>query len=39
MNIEGDGQYKMPQFGQSLVHTEAMELMEEWINSLNQSCD
>jgi len=29
----------MPQFGQSLVHTEALALMEDWINSINQSCD
>lgn len=39
MAVTGDEPYKMPQFGQSLVHTEAIELMENWINSINQSCD
>ncbi len=39
MAIEGDGQYKMPQFGQNLVHTEGLELMEDWINSLTEDCD
>lgn len=38
MSVE-EGQYKMPQFGQSLVHTEGLALMEEWINSLTQICD
>ncbi len=39
MSVTGDEAYKMPQFGQSLVHTEALALMEDWINSINQSCD
>lgn len=39
MAIEGDGQYKMPQFGQTLVHTEGLALMEDWINSLTLDCD
>ena len=39
MSVTGDEAYKMPQFGQSLVHTEALQLMEDWINSINQSCD
>ena len=39
MSVTGDEPYKMPQFGQSLVHTEALALMEDWINSINQSCD
>ena len=39
MSVTGDEAYKMPQFGQSLVHTEALVLMEDWINSINQSCD
>ena len=39
MSVTGDQAYKMPQFGQSLVHTEALALMEDWINSINQSCD
>ena len=34
-----EGQYKMPQFGQSLVHTEGLALMEEWINSLTLNCN
>lgn len=32
-------QYRMPQFGRSLAHTESLELIEEWINSLTQTCD
>ena len=39
MSVTGDQPYKMPQFGQSLVHTEALVVLEEWINSLNQTCD
>jgi uncharacterized repeat protein (TIGR03806 family) len=39
MAIEGDGQYKMPQFGQNLRHTEGLALMEDWINSLTEDCD
>ena len=39
MSVTGDQAYKMPQFGQSLVHTEALVLMEDWINSINQTCD
>jgi uncharacterized repeat protein (TIGR03806 family) len=36
---EEEGLYKMPQFGQTLVHTEGLALMEEWINSLTLNCD
>ena len=39
MSVTGDQPYKMPQFGQSLVHTEALVVLEEWINSINQTCD
>lgn len=39
MAVEGDGPYKMPQFGQNLVHTEGLALMEDWINSLTEDCD
>lgn len=39
MAVEGDGQYKMPQFGQSLAHPEGLALMEDWINSLTEDCD
>lgn len=39
MSVTGDDPYKMPQFGQSLAHTEAIQLMEDWINSINQTCD
>jgi uncharacterized repeat protein (TIGR03806 family) len=39
MSVTGDEPYKMPQFGQNLVHTEALLLMEDWINSINQTCD
>ncbi len=32
-------QYRMPLFGRTLVHEEALQLVEEWINSLSISCD
>lgn len=31
--------YRMPLLGRSLVHEEAVELVEEWINSLDISCN
>ena len=32
-------QYRMPLIGRSIVHNEAIEMIEEWINSLNNNCD
>jgi uncharacterized repeat protein (TIGR03806 family) len=32
-------QYRMPLFGRTLVHDEALALIEEWINSLTENCD
>jgi len=32
-------QYRMPLFGRTLVHEEALQLVEEWINSLSINCD
>lgn len=32
-------QYRMPLFGRTLVHDEALSLIEEWIDSLTQNCD
>jgi len=34
-----DEQYRMPLLGRSLVHDEAVDLVQEWINSLTNSCD
>lgn len=32
-------QYRMPLLGRSLVHQEAVDLVEEWVESLNMSCN
>jgi uncharacterized repeat protein (TIGR03806 family) len=32
-------QYRMPLFGRTLVHEEAVQLIEEWITSLSVTCD
>ncbi|QNJ97543.1 Ig-like domain-containing protein [Constantimarinum furrinae] len=32
-------QYRMPLFGRTLVHEEAVELVAAWINSLSTNCD
>lgn len=34
-----DESQRMPIIGRTLVHDEGVELLEEWINSLNQSCN
>ena len=34
-----DEQYRMPLFGRTLVHEEALQLVEEWIYSLGNNCD
>jgi uncharacterized repeat protein (TIGR03806 family) len=34
-----DSQFTMPQFGRNLSHDEGLQLIEEWINSLNTTCD
>lgn len=33
-----DEQYRMPLFGRSLIHDEAVELLEDYINSLTPAC-
>ena len=33
-----EDQYKMPLIGRTLNHTEGIDLVEEWINSLTQDC-
>jgi len=32
-------QYRMPLIGRSIVHDEAIAMIEEWINSLNENCN
>ena len=32
-------QYRMPLIGRSIVHDEAIEMIEEWINSLDNNCN
>jgi len=32
-------EYRMPLMGRTLIHQEAVELVEQWINSLTTSCD
>jgi uncharacterized repeat protein (TIGR03806 family) len=32
-------QYRMPLLGRTLIHEEYVTLVEEWINSLSQTCD
>ena len=32
-------QYRMPLFGRTLVHDEALALVEEWIDSLTETCE
>ena len=32
-------QYRMPIMGRTLQHTEGIELIREWINSLTDRCD
>lgn len=34
-----DESTRMPLLGRSIVHTEGVELIEEWINELNNTCD
>jgi len=34
-----EDQYKMPLIGRTLNHTEGIDLVEEWINSLTQDCN
>jgi hypothetical protein len=29
---------KMPQLGRSVVHTEAIQVVESWINSMKETC-
>tara|TARA_R100001230_G_C5592221_1_gene108146 strand:- start:321 stop:551 length:231 start_codon:yes stop_codon:yes gene_type:complete len=32
-------QYRMPLLGRSLIHEENIRLVEDWINSLDPTCD
>jgi len=32
-------EYRMPLLGRTLVHDESLAMIEEWINSLNNTCD
>jgi hypothetical protein len=32
-------QYRMPLIGRSIVHDEAIEMIEEWIISLEDNCN
>ena len=34
-----DESYRMPLLGRSIVHQEGVELIEEWIDQLSESCD
>jgi len=34
-----DSQYTMPQIGRNLTHDEGVQLIEEWINSMEINCD
>jgi len=38
MNTTEDA-IKMPLIGKSLIHDEAVDLLVEWINSLNGTCE
>lgn len=38
MNIV-ESQYTMPQFGRNLPHEEALDVLDEWINLLTETCD
>ena len=34
-----DGEVRMPEIGRTLIHYEAVYLIEEWINSISGGCD
>jgi hypothetical protein len=34
-----DEEHRMPLLGRTVVHQEAVDLVQEWINSLTLTCD